>query len=151
MINLFLHLPAHRVIYYGLVLNCVGRFQSVRANTCSRAAKDCCRPWRPAAPAGSPTAPCAGGPLCSGGESPSDDTLETIGRPGVGRRFVRLDSQDLTADSAPVCAKIEAATHDGRKSFSADTPCQGALRDARPVFCRDADIEAARQTTKTLS
>src|SRR6516165_8988784 len=43
---------------------------------------------------------------------PSDDTLETIGRPRVGQRFVRLDCQDLTVDSAPVCAKIETVAHD---------------------------------------
>src|ERR1022692_4695119 len=46
------------------------------------------------------------------GESPSDDTLKTIGRPRVRQRFVRLDCQDLTVDSAPVCAKIETVAHD---------------------------------------
>src|SRR5271157_1479855 len=46
------------------------------------------------------------------GESPSDDTLEAISRPGVGQRFVRLDRHDLTVDSAPVCAKIETVVHD---------------------------------------
>ena len=43
---------------------------------------------------------------------PSDDTLETIGRPRVRQRFVRLDCQDLTVDSAKVCAKIETVVHD---------------------------------------
>src|SRR5438105_9520671 len=52
------------------------------------------------------------GPRASWGESPSDDTLETIGRPRVRQRFVRLDRQDLTVDSAPVCAKIETVVHD---------------------------------------
>src|SRR5215472_6082902 len=47
------------------------------------------------------------GPRARRGECPSDDTLETIGRPRVRQRFVRLDCQDLTVDSAPVCAKIE--------------------------------------------
>jgi hypothetical protein len=28
----------------GLALNCAGRLQSIRANTCSRAAKNCCHP-----------------------------------------------------------------------------------------------------------
>src|SRR5258707_156069 len=52
------------------------------------------------------------GPHARRGESPSDDTLETIGRPRVRQRFVRLDCQDLTVDSAPVCAKIETVVHD---------------------------------------
>src|ERR1017187_909 len=52
------------------------------------------------------------GPRARRGESPSDDTLETIGRPRVRQRFVRLDCQDLTVDSAPVCAKIETVVHD---------------------------------------
>src|SRR5215471_4982042 len=47
------------------------------------------------------------GPRARRGECPSDDTRETIGRPRVRQRFVRLDCQDLTADSAPVCATIE--------------------------------------------
>src|SRR5437588_1790988 len=46
------------------------------------------------------------------GESPSDDTLEIIGRPRVRQRFVRLDCQDLTVDNTPVCAKIETVVHD---------------------------------------
>src|SRR5262245_16453393 len=52
------------------------------------------------------------GPRGRGGESPSDDTLETIGRPRVRQRFVGLDCQDLTVDSAPVRAKIETVVHD---------------------------------------
>src|SRR5713226_6459559 len=52
------------------------------------------------------------GPRARWGESPSDDTLETIGRPRVRQRFVRLHRQDLTVDSAPVCAKIETVVHD---------------------------------------
>src|ERR1700675_1918199 len=52
------------------------------------------------------------GPRARRGQSPSDDTLETIGRPRVRQRFVRLDCQDLTVDSAPVCAKIETVAHD---------------------------------------
>src|SRR5216683_2002283 len=52
------------------------------------------------------------GPRARRGESPGDDTLETIGRPRVRQRFVRLDCQDLTVDSAPVCAKIETVVHD---------------------------------------
>src|SRR5271166_6733707 len=52
------------------------------------------------------------GPRARRGESPSDDTLETIGRPRVRQRFVRFDRQDLTVDSAPVCAKIETVVHD---------------------------------------
>src|SRR4030088_1362507 len=47
------------------------------------------------------------GPRGRRGESPSDDTFETIGRPRVRQRFVRLDCHYLTVDSAPVCAKIE--------------------------------------------
>src|ERR1700738_5009424 len=46
------------------------------------------------------------------GESQGDHPLETIGRPRVSQRFVRLDCQDLTVDSAPVCAKIETVVHD---------------------------------------
>src|SRR5260221_1743912 len=52
------------------------------------------------------------GPRARRGESPSDDTLETIGRPRVRQRFVRLDCHYLTVDSAPVCAKIETVVHD---------------------------------------
>src|SRR4030088_1205409 len=52
------------------------------------------------------------GPRARRGESPSDDTLETIGRPRVRQRFVRLDCQDLTVNNAPVCAKIETVVHD---------------------------------------
>src|SRR3981081_3447249 len=52
------------------------------------------------------------GPRARRGESPSDDTLETIGRPRVRQRFVRLDCHYLTVNSAPVCAKIETVVHD---------------------------------------
>src|ERR1700738_1775911 len=52
------------------------------------------------------------GPRARSGESPSDDTLETIGPPRVRQRFVRLDGLDLAVNSAPVCAKIEAVAHD---------------------------------------
>src|SRR5439155_12931655 len=52
------------------------------------------------------------GPRARRGESPDDDTLEAIGGPRVRQRFVRLDSHDLTVDSAPVCAKIETVVHD---------------------------------------
>src|SRR3981189_2852934 len=52
------------------------------------------------------------GPRARRGESPSDDTLETIGTPRVRHRFVRLDCQDLTVNNAPVCAKIESVAHD---------------------------------------
>jgi len=52
------------------------------------------RPWRPGrpvpGPAGSLTAPCADVSPCSSGWSPGDDTLETIGRPSVRQRLVRL-------------------------------------------------------------
>src|SRR5438067_13181357 len=37
---------------------------------------------------------------------------ETIGRPRVRWRFVRLDCQDLTVDSAPICANIETVFDD---------------------------------------
>src|ERR1700694_3556755 len=52
------------------------------------------------------------GPRARRGESPSDDTHETIGRPRVRQRFVRLDCHYLTVDSAPVCAKIETVVRD---------------------------------------
>src|SRR5438270_3118288 len=47
------------------------------------------------------------GPRARRAESPSNDTLETIGRPCVRQCFVRLDCRYLTVDSAPVCAKTE--------------------------------------------
>src|SRR5262249_38942275 len=52
------------------------------------------------------------------GESPGHDALQTgdvVARnvPRVRQRFVRLDRQDLTVDSAPVRAKIETVVHDG--------------------------------------
>src|ERR1700723_3793098 len=47
------------------------------------------------------------------GESPGDDTFETIGCPRVRQRFVRLDCHYLTVDGAPARAKIEAVIHDG--------------------------------------
>src|SRR6476660_1554350 len=53
------------------------------------------------------------GPRARRSESPGDDTLETIGRPRVRQRFVRLDGHDLTVDSAPVRAKIEPVVHHG--------------------------------------
>src|SRR5664279_3206219 len=51
------------------------------------------------------------------GEGPGHDTLETIGRPGVRQRFVRLDGQDLAVDDdAHVglrgLSKIEAVIHE---------------------------------------
>src|SRR5260370_16365332 len=52
------------------------------------------------------------GPRARRGESPGDDTLEAHRTPRVGQRFVRLDGQDLTVDSAPVSAKIETVVHD---------------------------------------
>src|SRR5207248_5308776 len=52
------------------------------------------------------------GPRARRDESPSDGTLETIGRPRVRQCFLRLDYQDLTVDSAPICAKIETVVHD---------------------------------------
>src|SRR3984893_11830834 len=60
------------------------------------------------------------GPRFRRGESPSDDTLETIGRPRVRQRFVRLDYQDLTLDNdvqvrLRIPAEIEAVTHDWRE------------------------------------
>jgi hypothetical protein len=39
MINLCSIYRRHRVIYPGLALDCAGRFQFIRAKTCSRAAK----------------------------------------------------------------------------------------------------------------
>src|SRR4030088_2968973 len=60
------------------------------------------------------------GPRFRRGESPSDDTLETIGRPRVRQRFVRLDYQDLTGHTdvqvrLRITAEIEAVTHDWRE------------------------------------
>src|SRR5260221_13632136 len=52
------------------------------------------------------------GPRARRGESPGDDPLETHCPPCVRQRFVRLDGQDLTADGAPVSAKIETVVHD---------------------------------------
>src|SRR6266436_7092193 len=52
------------------------------------------------------------GPRAHRGESPSDDTLETIGTPRVRQGFVRLDCLDLTVNNAPVCAQIETMVHD---------------------------------------
>ena len=43
---------------------------------------------------------------------PRDDTLETIGRPRLRQRFVHLDCQDLTVDSAKVCATIQTVVYD---------------------------------------
>src|SRR5579859_3288187 len=51
------------------------------------------------------------GPGARWRESPGHHTLETIGRPRVGQRLVRLDRHDLTLDSAPVGAKIETVVH----------------------------------------
>src|SRR6266478_5282460 len=52
------------------------------------------------------------GPCARRRESPSDDTLETIGTPRVRQHFVRHDCLDLTVNNAPVCAKIETMVHD---------------------------------------
>src|SRR5260370_21497506 len=47
------------------------------------------------------------GPRAGRGESPGYATLDTIRRPRVRQRFVRLDRQDLTVGSPPVCANIQ--------------------------------------------
>src|SRR5271163_252548 len=52
------------------------------------------------------------GPRARRRESPGDDTLETIGRPSVRQRPVRLDGLNLTVDRAPVRPKIETVIHD---------------------------------------
>src|ERR1700730_12072433 len=52
------------------------------------------------------------GPRARRSESPSDDTLEAIGRPGVRQNLIQLDCHYLTVDSAPVCAKTETVVHD---------------------------------------
>src|ERR1700676_363249 len=52
------------------------------------------------------------GPRARWGESPSDDTLETIGTPRVRQRFVRLDCPHVAANSPPIGAKIERVPHD---------------------------------------
>src|ERR1700704_5740434 len=52
------------------------------------------------------------GPRARRGESPSDDTLETIGTPRVRQRFVRLDCQDPAGNNAPARAKIETVADD---------------------------------------
>src|ERR1700738_3492763 len=74
------------------------------------------RTWRPGRPAADPPEArllhAQVGPRARRGESPSDDTLETIGTPRVRQRFVRLDCQDLTVNNAPVCAKIETVADD---------------------------------------
>src|SRR6185312_5596198 len=51
------------------------------------------------------------------GEGPGDDTLETIGRPCVRQRSVRLDGHDLAVDHNThirlrALSKIEAVVHD---------------------------------------
>src|SRR5438477_6249724 len=77
------------------------------------------------------------GPRGRRGESPTDDALETIGRPRVRQRFVRLDRQDLTVNSAPVCAKIETVAHD-RLEIVLHQPLldQVWLRERAPDFFR---------------
>src|SRR5258708_38873896 len=47
------------------------------------------------------------GPSARRGESPSDTTLETIGRPRVRQRFVWVYCQDITLNSARVWPMIE--------------------------------------------
>src|SRR5271166_3917323 len=81
-------------------------------------------------------------PRARRGESPSDDTLETIGRPRVRQHFVRLDCQDLTVDSAPVCAKIETVVDD-RLEIVLHQPLldQVRLRERAPdLFRRKRDF-----------
>src|SRR5262249_1543296 len=82
------------------------------------------------------------GPRARRGESPGEDTLETIGRPRVRQRFVRLDCQDLTVDRAPVCAKIEAVVDD-RPEVVLHEPLldQVWLRERAPdLFRRMSDL-----------
>jgi len=54
----------------------------------------------------------------------------------VRQRFVRLDCQDLTVDSAPVCAKIETVTHDRLATTSGPSPAGfgGTLKDDSQAF-----------------
>jgi hypothetical protein len=71
------------------------------------------------------------GPRAGRGESPSDDTLETIGRLQIGQRFVRLDFQELTVDSASVGAKIETVVHD-RREVVLHEPLLDEVRERAP-------------------
>ena len=74
------------------------------------------RPWRPgrpaADPAGSPTAPCAGGSPCRRGERPGDDALETDRPPRCRTASCSARQPDPTVDGAPVGAKIETVADD---------------------------------------
>src|SRR5262245_25362854 len=82
------------------------------------------------------------GPCACRRESPGDDTREIIGSPRVRQRLVRLDCQDLTVDSAPVCAKIEAVIHD-RLEVVLHEPLfdQFRLRERAPdLVRRDRDL-----------
>src|SRR5271154_7142942 len=77
------------------------------------------------------------GPCAGWGECPGDDTLETIGRPCVGQRFVRLDGHYLTVDSAPVRAKTETVVHDRLKVVLHEPLLdQMTLRERPPDFFR---------------
>src|SRR6202048_2213656 len=77
------------------------------------------------------------GPRARRGESPSDYTLETIGRPRVRQRFVWLRRQDLTVNSAPVCAKIETVAHDRLEVVLHEPlPDQVWLRERAPDLFR---------------
>src|ERR1700710_2848836 len=77
------------------------------------------------------------GPRACRGESPGDDALETIGRPAVRQRSVRLDGLDLAVDSAPVGAKTETVVDD-RLEVVLHEPLldQARLRERAPVLFR---------------
>src|SRR6202047_3183465 len=89
------------------------------------------------------------GPRARRGESPSDDTLETIGRPRVRQRFVRLDCLDLAVNSAPVCAKIETVATTGLKSFfMSHSSIRCGCVSARQIFSCGKGISRSTTTER---
>src|ERR1700730_1048858 len=81
-------------------------------------------------------------PRARRGESPSDDALQIIGTPRVRQRFVLLDCQDLTVDSAPVWARTETVADDwGKVVLHQPLLDQVWLRERAPdLFRRKRDL-----------
>jgi hypothetical protein len=91
------------------------------------------------------------GPSARSGESPSDDTLETIGAPRVRHRFVRFDRQDLTVNNAPVARRLKLWPMTGLKSFfMSHSSIRCGCVSARQIFSGGKGISRST-TTESVS
>src|SRR5216683_7222675 len=92
------------------------------------------------------------GPRARRGESPSDDTLETIGRPCVRQRFVRLDCHYPTVDSAQSARRLKRWSTTGLKSFFiSHCSIRCGCVSARQIFSGGCSISRSTTTERVVS